>query len=121
MAGELTLQVYGHGVDAEEIDRRTRTLLAEIRETDVDRVVPGGGPVPPGAKPGEALAVGALVVTLAPIVVQSLMDIVASWVSRQPNEFSVKIGDYEIRGSNVTKAERAALVAALVKRLDGES
>ncbi|RAK36721.1 hypothetical protein B0I29_108311 [Actinoplanes lutulentus] len=119
MTSELSIQVVGSGVDEEEIDSRTRVLLAEIREADVEDVVRGdGGVLPGGAKAGEVLAVGTLVVTLGPIVVQSVMDIVASWLSRQPSEIAVEIDGKRIEGTNFTKAERKALVDAFVKSLD---
>jgi hypothetical protein len=103
----------------------THELALNLREallgTDVDNVRPGtAGVAPAGAKSGEALAVGALVVTLAPTVVESLMTVISSWLSRQSGEVEVEIDGHRLRGQ-VTQSQRDELVAAYLRRLDRDS
>jgi hypothetical protein len=95
-------------------------LREALLDADVDDVRQGtAGSAPTGAKSGEVLAVGALVVTLAPTVVGSLMAMVSSWLSRQPSDVEVEIDGQRFRGA-VTRSQREDLVAAYLRRLDRE-
>ena len=92
-----------------------------VLDADVDDVqLATAGPAPAGARSGELLAVGALVVTLAPTVVEGLMTVVSSWLGRQPNEVEVEVDGHRFRG-RVTRAQRDELVATYVRHLDRES
>jgi len=63
--------------DAEQIHELTHNLREAVLDADVDDVRLGTtGTAPAGAKSGEVLAVGALVVTVAPTVVASLIVVV---------------------------------------------
>jgi len=70
---------------------------------------------PPGAKAAEVIAVGALVVVVAPVVVQGLMVIIDSRLSRQPDDVEVEIDGNRLR-VRVTKAQRDGLVETLLRR-----
>ncbi|MFC3384457.1 hypothetical protein [Couchioplanes azureus] len=114
----LDMRVISTDRDAERAGERARQLRTAILATDVDEARPAsGGPAPAGAKSGEVLAVGALAVTLAPVVLESLMGVVASWLSRQPDDIELEIDGQRFRG-HVTKAQRDELVAAYLRRLD---
>lgn len=109
------------GLDAGGIADLTTQLRREILTTDVDSAEPAtAGRADPGAKvAGELVALGALAVTLAPIVVESLMGVIASWLSRQPADVEVVIDGNRFRG-RVSKAQRDKLVDAYVRRATGE-
>jgi hypothetical protein len=125
----VTRDQYGHeitvglrvacpGLDAEGLTELARNLHEAVLATDVDQATLGtGGPAPAGAKSGEVLAVGVLVVTLAPPVVEALMAVVSSWLSRQPSDVEVEIDGHRLRG-RVTRSQRDELVAAYLRRLD---
>jgi hypothetical protein len=94
---ELTLLVNRGETDAEERDRATRLLRTELQDLPVDTVsVPTSGKLPAGAKAGDALAVGALAVSLAPVVVPSLVNFLRTWMTRKEGRSIVirkKVGD----------------------------
>ncbi|HXJ91895.1 MAG TPA: hypothetical protein VMT20_03330 [Terriglobia bacterium] len=70
------------GADAEDLERLSTRLREELRELDVESVeTVDTGPAPPGAK-GNALAIGSLALTLAPIVIPPLINLLQSWLNR---------------------------------------
>ncbi|MEV4352332.1 hypothetical protein AB0J83_48380 [Actinoplanes sp. NPDC049596] len=98
----------------------SQNLREALLRTGVDDVRPASaGAAPPGTRSGEALAIGALVVTLAPTVVETLMTVLASWLSRQPAEVEIDIDGRRFRGP-VTRAQRDALVAHYLRHTDPE-
>ncbi|MCM4077481.1 effector-associated constant component EACC1 [Paractinoplanes hotanensis] len=107
--------------DAENLSDLTRTLQKIILdESDVDDVRPATtGTAPAGSKSGEVVAVGALVVTLAPIVLEGLVTVLSSWLSRQPSDVEIEVDGHRFKG-RVTKAQRDALVTAFVRRVESE-
>jgi hypothetical protein len=116
----VALQLTSAELDPEYLADLTGGLRAEILSLPVESVdlAPAGEP-PPGAKAGEALAVGALVVSIAPALVESLMAIISSWLTRQPGDVELVIDGNRFRG-RVSRAERERLVAAYLKRVDPE-
>ena len=107
--------------DAESLSDLTRNLQTIILdESDVYDVRPATtGPAPAGSKSGEVIAVGALVVTLAPIVLEGLVTVLSSWLSRQPSDVEIEVDGHRFKG-RVTKAQRDALVTAFVRRVESE-
>ncbi|MFF7975686.1 hypothetical protein [Streptomyces sp. NPDC007905] len=86
-ASSMRLTVSGAAdVDREELDELTRQLRRRLLELDVDDVQVGRaeGNVPDGAKPGELLAAGALVVSLAPAVLRAALRVVETWMQNRP-------------------------------------
>jgi hypothetical protein len=82
-----TLQLeLGAGTDADaaEVDALTTGLRRELLKLDVSEVVrPEMGEVPAGTRGADAVAVGALLVTVAkPEVLGALVATVRSWLSR---------------------------------------
>ena len=83
--------------DREELDRATRSLRAELQELPIDSVsLERTGDVPAGAKAGDAITLGALTLSLAPIVLPALIDFLKGWMSRKEGRTIVirkKTGD----------------------------
>ena len=116
----IRIRVLDPDADAEGLRDLADSLREAVLDTEVDDVRPAtAGRAPAGAKSGEVLAVGALVVTLAPTVVEGLMVVVSSWLSRQPEEVEVEVDGHRFRG-RVTRSQRDELVAAYLRRLDRE-
>lgn len=116
----IRIRVLDPDADAEDLRELADSLREAVLDTEVDDVRPAtAGQAPAGAKSGEVLAVGALVVTLAPTVVEGLMAVVSSWLSRQPEEVEVEVDGQRFRG-RVTRSQRDELVAAYLRRLDRE-
>jgi hypothetical protein len=118
---DISVRLIAPGLDADEIHEATRSLREEILGADVDDMWPGtAGPLPEGAKSAETIALGALVVALAPSVVQSLMGVLSSWLSRQSAEMELEIDGARIKGP-LTNEERELLVAAYLRRIEDRS
>lgn len=116
--GELRVVVVGsQNVDVDAQVELARNLRRDLLGADVEDVRPvvSGSP-PAGAKSGEAIALGALVVSLAPGLVQAVIDIVASWLRRQPSDIEVEIDGHRLSGQ-VTQQQREAIVAAYLDRV----
>ncbi|MFC4068558.1 hypothetical protein [Actinoplanes subglobosus] len=117
----IDVRIVCSDTDDEDIHELAQNLREALLDTDVDDVRQGtSGPAPAGAKSGEVLAVGALLVTLAPPVVENLMVVIASWLSRQPNDVELEIDGQRFRGQ-VTRPQRDQLVSAYLRRLERES
>lgn len=106
--------------DPEAAERLARRLRAEIAALDVESVrSEPGGPAPEGAKGGDVVTVGALVVALASGgVFTALIDTVRDWLGRSSarHRVSVTIDGDTIELERATDAERSTLVEAYVRR-----
>ncbi len=72
----------GPGADSEEESSLTERLQREIADLDVDAVERvRSGAAPAGAK-GDPVTLATLAVTLAPIALKSVTDLLQSWLSR---------------------------------------
>ncbi len=78
---ELVVHIGGDGLDAEQVDVLTRSLLVELRQLPVEARLATGGTAPRGAK-GDLLAVGELVVAALPGVLTSVVTFLQSWLKR---------------------------------------
>jgi hypothetical protein len=112
----LVVQVGGDDVDEVDAADLSRALREELLSLDVESVRPvAAGDVPPGAKSGGAIEVGAMLLSLAPAIVGRAVDVVLSWLRRQPIDVEVEIGGYKLRGT-VTRQQRDAIVAAFLQQ-----
>jgi hypothetical protein len=104
------LTVRSSGLDDSQVTALARNLRAELLKLDVDNVVAAPtGELPEGAKGTEVVAVGALVVSLAPVVVAAVLEVVGSWLRRQSTEIEIEIDGDRFKG-NVTREQREALL-----------
>jgi ABC-type amino acid transport substrate-binding protein len=77
------------------------------------------GPPPAGAKSGGLVTWGALAVSLASAgSFQVVVDMVASWLRRQPADIEIEIDGQKLSGT-VTREQREALVQAFLARTAG--
>jgi hypothetical protein len=115
----IPLLVSCSGLDVDGVAELTAGLRREILDVIVDNaeLAAAAGNAPKGAKSGALVAVGALIVTLAPTVVARLMDVISSWLSRQPADVEIEIDGNRFQG-RVSKAQRDDLVAAYLRRVD---
>jgi len=104
-------------VDDDVLARMTGDLRDELLDLDVDSVDrPSDGPAPDGTKAGEVLTAGALLLAVAPSVVEGVMAVLASWLSRQPADVKIEIDGQKFAGT-VSRKQRDALVAAYLARV----
>ncbi|MFF5156605.1 hypothetical protein ACFY3N_10205 [Streptomyces sp. NPDC000348] len=102
--------------DQEELDELTLRLRERLLELDVDGVEPDrSGDVPDGAKPVDAIAVGALAVTLAPIALRSVLDLVRTWIENRPvRTVSITLGEDSLDLEAVSSADQQRIVDAFL-------
>ena len=118
---QISLTVACSGLDADGVAALAAQLRREILDADVDDAEPvAAEKAPAGAKSAALAAVGTLAVTLAPTVLESLMTIIASWLSRQPNDVVIEIDGNRFEG-RVSKEQRDKLVTAYLRRVDNGS
>jgi len=120
-AAQLTLVIdAGPDADADELDRATRQLLAELREQPVASAeIKEGGLAPEGTKGVDAGLLGALAVSVLPSALPPLVGFLKDWAARgQSRNRSVKIklatgAEVEYDPATMTLEQLTALVAAL--------
>lgn len=116
--GTLRMTVAGGAdVDDEELDSLTRQLRLALLELEVDDVragrAPGGGPA--GAKSGEAVALGVLSVTLAPVVLRSVVRLVEAWLQNRPvRSVRLELDGRSLELGDATDAEKQRLIEAFL-------
>lgn len=116
--GTLRMTVAGGAdVDDEELDSLTRQLRLALLELEVDDVragrASGGGPA--GAKSGEAVALGVLSVTLAPVVLRSVVRLVEAWLQNRPvRSVRLELDGRSLELGDATDAEKQRLIEAFL-------
>lgn len=115
----LTLAIDGGpATDPEEVAEVTGQLRRRLLELDVDSVEPvRRDDVPPGAKPGEAVTIGALVVTAAPIVLRSVVRLVDSWLRNRPvRAVTLTVDGDSLELTNASRTAEQQLTQAFIDR-----
>jgi hypothetical protein len=121
MIERIDLLLRISGVDLGDIDLADlgRNLREELLVLGVEEARPPvAGSPPEGAKAGEALAFGALLVSMAPALAGAVIDVATSWLSRQPDTVELNIAGQQFKG-RVTREQRDALVAGLLHQISG--
>lgn len=92
---QLSIEISASDATEEDVDRMTRQLLSELRETDVESAeLAKGGPAPAGSK-GDPIAIGTIALELLPSILPSVIGLVQAWASRGQGrtvKFKGKIG-----------------------------
>jgi len=79
---KLEIEVLAEDATEEELDKLTRNLLSELKETDVESAtLMSIGSAPEGSK-GDPITIGTLAITALPIVLPSVIDVIKGWASR---------------------------------------
>lgn len=93
---ELQIEVSAKDTTEEDIDRLTRQLLFELRETDIESAeLSITGAAPPGAKSGDTVAMGSILISTLPTVLPAVVSLVQTWIERGQGrvvKFKGKIG-----------------------------
>jgi hypothetical protein len=117
---ELTVLVGQPDADAEELDAATRRLRTELKDLSVDSVsLATAGERPAGAKGGDPVTLGALAISLAPVIVPALVELLKSWMARKEGRTVVIRKSAGARSTEIeiTSALSDAAIAELVKGL----
>jgi len=120
----LILQVEaGPQADPDQIDRQTRTLIRELRELHIESIEPArlANP-PPGAKAGEAIALGSVVVSVLPSILETVILFLRDWSSRSSDrrvKLRFQVGDnlleIEYDPMTMTQESLGELIKTLLK------
>jgi hypothetical protein len=118
----MTLQIdAGEDSDAEELDRLTRQLQAEIQELDVESVeLVKDQTAPEGTKTIDAVTLGALAVAVLPTVVPKLIDLLQSWIMRGEGravKIKTQVGDRSVELEYSPQAVSSDELKGLVDKL----
>ncbi|MFI0154993.1 hypothetical protein [Streptomyces lydicus] len=115
----LTLDLAGASdTDAEELQSLAEQLRRALLELDVEDVqlARRSAAVPEGAKPGEALAVGALVVTTVPLLVRQVLQLVDTWLRNRPlRGIKVELDGESIELGHASVEDQRRLIDAFVE------
>lgn len=82
---EFEVQISVADATDEELDRLTRQLLSEIKETDVETAELGkSGVIPDGTK-GDPITIGTILLAAIPAAMPKVIDLVQAWSMRGSN------------------------------------
>ncbi|MFD0166055.1 hypothetical protein ACFVJH_18135 [Streptomyces decoyicus] len=115
----LTLDLTGASdTDADELQSLAEQLRRALLELDVEDVqlARQDAAAPEGAKPGEVIAVGALVVTTVPLLVRQVLQLVDTWLRNRPlRSVTVQIDGDTIELGNASAEDQRRLIDAFVR------
>ena len=106
-------------VDDNELDELTidlrRRLLEDMDISAVQHAVSGS--VPHNAKSADVAEVGALMLTLSPMALRSMFQLVQEWLKYRPvRTTKVAIGDDSIELTHLSDADQRRLIDAFIER-----
>ena len=80
---QLNIEISITDATEEDIDRMTRQLLSELRETDVESAeLVRGSNAPHGTKSGDPVMIGSIVISAIPTVLPTVVALVQAWSAR---------------------------------------
>jgi hypothetical protein len=93
---QLNIEISANDATEEDVDRMTRQLLSELRDTDVESAeLAKGGVAPRGTKSGDAVTMGSIVISALPTVLPAIIGLVQAWAARGQGrtvKFKGKVG-----------------------------
>jgi hypothetical protein len=116
---ELTLAIDGGpGSDDREVAELTSQLRDRLLELDVERVeLVRSDEIPEGAKPGDAISLGTLLITLAPSAVTAVIGLLKEWLANRPvRTAKVTIGGDSIELTDASTADQERLAEAFAAK-----
>jgi len=107
----------GPGSDQEELAMLGQRLRRDIQQLDVDAVeFVREGAAPAGAK-GDPVTLATVAVTLAPIVLKSLFDMLQGWTARHNNAtVTIEMGGDKLTMSGTPSKDQLAVIQAVLQK-----
>jgi hypothetical protein len=97
-----------------DLDRMTRNLLAELRETDVESVeLVSSGIAPMGTKTADPITTGAIAISVLPTLLPKIVELIQAWALRG-NGRTVKFKG-EVNGQTIEFEGRPEDLQAILK------
>ncbi|AGL18211.1 hypothetical protein [Actinoplanes sp. N902-109] len=108
----------GADTDAAELDQLTAELQAELSRSHAGEVRRAPAPAPdPDAEAAESFALGALVLALAPTVIEQCGVVIAAWLEgRAARSVVMEIDGDRIELTNVSGRRQDELIRAFAQR-----
>ncbi|MEU8576430.1 hypothetical protein [Streptomyces asoensis] len=102
--------------DHAELDALARQLLERLLELDVECAkLDRSRRIPAGAKPGEAITLGALMVTAAPFVLRSVVQVLLTWLENRPiRAVTMTIDGNSLEVQNISSADQRRLIETFI-------
>lgn len=111
---EFQIEVSAADATDEELDRMTRQLLAELRETNVESAELTKGVSAPEGSKGDPITIGSIALEVLPVAIPSVIGLVQEWMTRrQGRTVKFKGKGIEFEGS---PEELQKLLASLDRR-----
>ena len=103
--------------DQEELAQLGQRLRRDIQELDVEAVeFVREGAAPAGAK-GDPLTMASLAVTLAPIVLKPLFDMLQNWTARHNNStVTIEMGSDKLTMTGSPSKDQLAVIQAVLQK-----
>ena len=80
---DFEVEITADDATQEELDHMTRRLLVELQETEVESAeLISAGEAPEGSK-GDPITIGALAMTVLPVVLPGVIDLIKDWSARK--------------------------------------
>lgn len=97
---ELILNIHSEGATDEELDKLTRNLLSELRNTDTESAqLVAEGKAPDGTK-GDPVTIGSILLEVLPTAIPSIIALVQAWALRKDGRtVKFKGRGFEFEGS----------------------
>ncbi len=119
----------GPQADPDQTDLQTRNLIRELKQLNIGLIETlRQNPPPPGAKAGEAIEPGVMVISVSPSVVETVILFLRDWSSRGVDRrvtFSFQQGDslleIEYDPAIMTQENLQELIATLLQGPETES
>ena len=108
--------------DAEELDDLTTGLRRDPLEIDVQPVIPDEGSDPPlEAKAAEVLTIGAVAISVSPVLIASVVRLMESWIKNRPvRKLTLLIDNDRLEISHPSRSEQQLLVEAFIAKHAGQ-
>jgi hypothetical protein len=107
----------GAGSDQEEAALLGQRLRRDIQQLDVDEVeFVRGGAAPAGAK-GDPITMASIAVSLAPVVLKSLFDLLQGWTARHNNAtVTIEMGTDKLTMTGAPSKEQLAVIQSVLQK-----
>jgi hypothetical protein len=109
-------------MDADELDNLTVELRKALLELDIDAVAPiTTNESPIGAKPAEALTVGALAVTTSPVLIASVVRLIETWIKSRPlHKLTLTVDGDHLEINQPSRGEQRLVVESFIAKHSGK-
>ena len=91
----IEIHIENNNIDNEKLDKQVRLLKTELKELDIQFIdILRSGLTPNNTmSAGDALAIGSLVITLAPTIIPAVVEYIKYWTERSKSRVKLRYKD----------------------------